>query len=145
MSKNRLWHLKQAILANLEPGTSYLVQMTMAAAIKGKILFSRKFSIMSKYLSHNLSSLSIPIDSKGILSKRNKNMKQKGALSLYKSASLSMSLFVCLFPNSSETANPSELKFQELISLGEGRFQAKKLPDSLNRQHENKKKLERVQ
>ena len=36
-------------------------------------------------------------------------------LSLYKSTSLSVSecvcLFVCLFPNSSETANPSELKF----------------------------------
>ena len=39
----------------------------------------------------------------------------KDGVSLYKSTSLSVSewvcLFVCLFPNSSETANPSELKF----------------------------------
>ena len=40
----------------------------------------------------------------------------------YKSTSLSVSesvcLFVCLFPNSSETANPSELKFWGMIPLG---------------------------
>ena len=29
-----------------------------------------------------------------------------------------VSLFVCLFPNSSETANPSELKFWGMILLG---------------------------
>ena len=40
--------------------------------------------------------------------------------SLYKSASLSVSefVFVCLFPNFSETANPSELKFWGMIPLG---------------------------
>ena len=31
-------------------------------------------------------------------------------LALYESACLSVSLSVCLFPNSSETANPSELR-----------------------------------
>ena len=43
-------------------------------------------------------------------------------LSIYKSTSLSVSesvcLFVCLFPNSSETANPSDLKFWWMIPLG---------------------------
>ena len=42
--------------------------------------------------------------------------------SLYESTSLSVSefvcVFVCLFPNSSETANPSELKFWGMIPLG---------------------------
>ena len=46
----------------------------------------------------------------------------KDGVSLYKSTSLSVSewvcLFVCLFPNSSETANPSELKFWGMIPLG---------------------------
>ena len=41
------------------------------------------------------------------------------AQSLYKSASLSViefvGLFVCLFPNSYETANPSELEFWGMI------------------------------
>ena len=32
-------------------------------------------------------------------------------LSLYQSTSLSVSKCVCLFPNSSKMANPSELKF----------------------------------
>ena len=34
------------------------------------------------------------------------------------SVSESVCLFVCLFPNSSETANPSELKFLRIIPLG---------------------------
>ena len=37
--------------------------------------------------------------------------------SLYKSASLSVSESVCLFPNSSQTVNPSELKFWGMIPL----------------------------
>ena len=41
--------------------------------------------------------------------------------SLYKSASVSVSLSVCLFPNSSETANPSELKFWGMILFGIGK------------------------
>ena len=43
----------------------------------------------------------------------------------YQSTSLSVSLFdclfVCLFPNSSETANPSELKFWGMILFGIGK------------------------
>ena len=39
-------------------------------------------------------------------------------LSLYQSTSLSVSLCVWMFPNSSETANPSELKFLGMIPLG---------------------------
>ena len=46
-------------------------------------------------------------------------------ISLYKSASLSVSEWVCvcvwMFPNSSETANPSELKFWGMIPLGIGK------------------------
>ena len=38
--------------------------------------------------------------------------------SLNKSTSLLVSLFVCLLPNSSETANPSNLKFWGMIPLG---------------------------
>ena len=45
--------------------------------------------------------------------------------SLYQSTSLSVSefvcVFVCLFPNSSETVNPSELKFWGMILLGIGK------------------------
>ena len=39
-------------------------------------------------------------------------------LSLYKSVGLSVSESVCLFPNSSKTANPCELKFCGMIPLG---------------------------
>ena len=38
--------------------------------------------------------------------------------SLYQCTSLSVSLFVCLFPNSSKTASPSELKIWGMIPLG---------------------------
>ena len=42
------------------------------------------------------------------------------AKSLYKSKNVSelVFLFVCLFPNSSETTKPDELKFLGLILLG---------------------------
>ena len=50
--------------------------------------------------------------------KKSKFLKLFKKQPLYKSASLSVSLFVCWFPNSSETANPSELKFWGMIPLG---------------------------
>ena len=43
--------------------------------------------------------------------KENKSLKHTSVKHHYKKASLSVSESVCLFPNSSETANPSELKF----------------------------------
>ena len=42
-------------------------------------------------------------------------------LSVCVSVCLFVWLFVCLFPNSSETANPSELKFWGMIPLGIGK------------------------
>ena len=38
--------------------------------------------------------------------------------SLYQSTSLSVSEYVWMFPNSTETANPSDLKFLGMIPLG---------------------------
>ena len=40
-----------------------------------------------------------------------KNDKTHGFISLYKSNRMSVNEFVCLFPNSSETTKPDELKF----------------------------------
>ena len=39
-------------------------------------------------------------------------------ISLYQSTSLSVSECVCLFPNSTETANLNDLKFWGMIPLG---------------------------
>ena len=51
--------------------------------------------------------------------------KERETISLYQSTSLSVSKWVCvcvcLFPTSSETANPSKLKFWGMIFLGIGK------------------------
>ena len=61
-------------------------------------------------------------ENSGIQEESSKPSKQVYRISLYESASLSVSewasLFECLFPNSSETVKPSDLKFLGMIPLG---------------------------